>query len=147
MGTTGGPSEALLSHHDARHTSKFGSYWCEMLAGETVGASAGQSEWQHMQRGLGCTRGMEHEESEWTQPTMQGHRIDPHGGLVPVLRYAHKVNGAWVLSHQATELAAQHLIRTREAQRFNKERREATKRLLRGTRPELCDLTLDRWRA
>ena len=99
-----------------------------------------------MQRGPGGTRDMEHEESERTQPTMQRHRTDPHGGRVPVLRFAHKVNGAWVLSDQATELATQHLIRTREARRFNKERREATNRLLKGKRPELFDLTLDHWR-
>ena len=119
-----------------------------MLAGETAGASTGQPQGHHVQCGPGTVLYMEHQDSKWTEPTMQGHPINPYVSRVPVLRYAHKENGDWVLSEGATELATQHLIRTREAQRQNKERREATMRLLKGKRPDLFgDLTLDRWRA
>ena len=149
MGTASGPSGTIISHHDARNQGQTRPDWCEMLAGQAVGATAGQLEGQHVQRDLGGIRHMEHEESERTQLAVQGHRDNPHGGSVSVLMYAHKENGAWVLSKGATELAAQHLIRTRETHRHNIERREATMRLLRGKRPDLfgATLTLDHWRA
>ena len=93
---------------------------------------------------------MVYQDPERPEPGVQGPGDHPNNRRVP-LRSARRVRGKWVLNEDAADRAAKALIRKREAQRErNKQRREATMKLLREQKPELFTtrtLTLEHWRA